>query len=139
MPRLSQWYIRLALIDLLLGFTFGALMLANKGLPIHPALWRLLPAHIELLLVGWTLQLALGVAFWILPRFWEGPPRGNENGAWIALFLLNAGVWLVALSAILGLPSWANLLGRAAELGAAIAFGLHIWPRIVPRNIDLSS
>lgn len=139
MPRLSQWYIRLALIDLLLGFTFGALMLANKGLPIHPALWRLLPAHIELLLVGWTLQLALGVAFWILPRFWEGLPRGNENGAWIALFLLNAGVWLVALSAILGLPSWAILLGRAAELGAAIGFGLHIWPRIVPRNIDLSS
>lgn len=135
MPRLSQWYIRLALVDLLLGFTFGALMLANKGLPIHPALWRLLPGHIELLLIGWTLQLGLGVAFWILPRFWEGPPRGNEFGAWAAFFLLNAGVWLVALGAILGLPSWVTLLGRAAEVGAAIAFGLHIWPRIVPRNL----
>ena len=60
MPRLSIWFIRSALIYLALGFTFGALLLANKGFPIIPEIWRLLPAHIELLLVGWTLQLAMG-------------------------------------------------------------------------------
>ena len=45
MPRLSVWFIRSALLYLLLGFTLGGLMLWNKGLPIHPVLWRLLPAH----------------------------------------------------------------------------------------------
>ena len=62
MPRLSVWMIRTALVHLLVGFTLGALLLANKGVPIHPMVWRLLPIHIELLLLGWTLQLALGVA-----------------------------------------------------------------------------
>lgn len=139
MPRLSQHFTRAAMFNLLLGFTFGALMLSNKGLPIHPSLWRLLPAHIEILLLGWTLQLAFGVAFWIAPRFLERTqqvnksPRGNETGAWIALVLLNAGVWLVALGAATAAPPIIIFLGRAAELGAVIAFGLHIWPRIVPR------
>ena len=69
MPRLSQWYIRSAFIYLFLGFTIGALLLANKGIPLHPALWGWLPIHIEFLLIGWLLQLILGMAFWILPRF----------------------------------------------------------------------
>lgn len=139
MPRLSQYFTRAAMFNLLLGFTFGALMLSNKGIPIHPSLWRLLPAHIEILLLGWTLQLAFGVAFWIAPRFLERtqqvnrPPRGDETGAWIALVLLNAGVWLVALGAAMAAPPVIIFLGRAAELGAAISFGLHIWPRIVPK------
>jgi hypothetical protein len=117
MPRLSQYFTRAAMFNLLLGFTFGALMLSNKGIPIHPSLWRLLPAHIEILLLGWTLQLAFGVAFWIAPRFLERtrqvnkPPRGNETGAWIALALLNAGVWLVALGAyISGHESFRNYI-----------------------------
>jgi hypothetical protein len=134
MPRLSQWYVRTALAYLALGFTFGALMLANKGLNFEPKLWRLLPAHIELMLMGWTLQLALGMAFWMLPRFWEGPPRGNESGAWAAYLLLNLGVSLVILRAVFIWPSWLMFVGRAAEAGAAVAFGLHIWRRIVPRQ-----
>lgn len=134
MPSLSQWYVRTSLAYLALGFTFGALMLANKGLAFNPALWRLLPAHIELLLIGWTMQLALGMAFWISPRFWEGPPRGNETGAWVAYFLINLGVWLVAARAILNGPAWLTLVGRGSEAAAAVAFGLHIWRRIVPRS-----
>lgn len=65
---------------LVLGFTLGLLLLVNKGVPIHPALWRLLPAHAEFLLLGWTLQLALGVAYWILPRF--GTRRGAVWCGW---------------------------------------------------------
>ena len=34
MPRLSVWFIRLSLIYLALGFTFGGLLLLNKGLPL---------------------------------------------------------------------------------------------------------
>jgi hypothetical protein len=134
MPRLSQYFIRLALVNLLLGFTFGALMLANKGLPIHPRLWLLLPLHIELLLVGWTMQLALGVAFWILPRFLSDQPRGNETGAWLALFLLNGGLWLFNLGTYFSAPQSVVFLGRLAEAGAVLAFAGHIWPRIIPRN-----
>jgi hypothetical protein len=134
MPRLSQWFIRAALLNLLLGFTFGALLLAHKGVPFYPPLWRLLPAHIELVLIGWTAQLALGMAFWILPRFWRQPARGNVTAAALAFLLLNGGVYLVAFGPLLGLPGAVVFWGRVAEVGAAVAFGLAVWPRIVGRE-----
>lgn len=134
MPPLSIWFVRTALAHLALGFTFGALMLANKGVPFAPGLWQLRFAHIELLTLGWVLQLGLGVAYWILPRFWEGPPRGNTTGAYLAFGLLNGGLWLVALSTIFGLPSPLLVGGRLLEAGAVVAFAWHVWPRIVGRE-----
>lgn len=134
MPTLSIWFVRTAFSYLVLGFTFGALMLANKGVPFAATLWRLRPAHIELLTIGWVVQLALGVAYWILPRFWEGPARGNTTGAYLAYGLLNGGIWLVALSTWLGLSPGLQLAGRLAEAGAALSFAWHIWPRIVGRE-----
>ncbi len=134
MPRLSQWYIKSALLYLLAGFSIGMLMLANKGVPFYPALWRLLPAHIEFLLFGWTVQFVLGVAFWIAPRFWQAPRRGDERGAVAAWVLLNLGIWAVTLGGVwLGVSSFV-LLGRALEGTAVIAFAWHIWPRVVGRE-----
>lgn len=130
MPRLSIWMIRTALLHLLLGFTIGALLLANKGVQIHPFLWRLLPLHIELLLLGWTLQLALGVAFWILPRFQNARPRASL--AWTAYFLLNGGIALVAANIFFPLTPALTFYGRLAEGSAAVAFALHAWPRVKP-------
>ena len=60
MPLLSQWMVRTALIYLILGFTFGGLLLTHKGIPLHPSLWAWLPAHIEFLLMGWIVQLTMG-------------------------------------------------------------------------------
>ena len=36
MPRLSVYFVRASLIYLVLGFTFGGLLLANKGVMISP-------------------------------------------------------------------------------------------------------
>ena len=142
MPRLSVWFVRCALAYLALGFTFGALLLFEKGVPVYPALLRLLPAHIEFVLFGWTVQLAMGIAFWILPRFGDGAmhdqrtrvvgTRGNEKAAWLAFGLLNAGIWLAGMGAALDLAPVLPLLGRACEAMAAVAFMVHAWPRIKP-------
>ncbi len=134
MPRLSQWYVKLSFGYLLAGFTVGALLLANKGRPLHPALWSLLPAHIEWLLLGWVAQLTLGVAFWILPRFWKEPRRGNTTGAAVAIVLLNGGIILISLGALLGLGPWATATGRLLEVGAAAAFAHSALPRVVGRE-----
>jgi len=142
MPRLSVWFVRCALAYLALGFTFGALLLFEKGVPVYPALLRLLPAHIEFVLFGWTVQLAMGIAFWILPRFGDGAmrgqrtrvvgTRGNEKVAWLAFGLLNAGIWLAGMGAALDMAPVLPLLGRACEAMAAVAFMVHAWPRIKP-------
>lgn len=131
MPRFSRWAARLALAYLVLGFTFGGLLLSNKGVTYAPALWRLRPAHIEFLLVGWMVQLALGVAHWIIPRF-RGGKFGRVQLAWLALGLLNGGILLASFGALLGLPAWALLAGRALEALAALAYLLYIWPRVRP-------
>lgn len=132
MPRFSVWTLRLALIYLLAGFTLGALILANKGTNFDPALWNLLPLHVDFLLYGWTLQLVIGVAFWILPRFSKPPRRGNQGLAWAAILLLNGGLWIDGAGPLLlGLP-YLNFLGRGLLILAAIAFAAHAWPRVKP-------
>src|SRR5690554_2303289 len=132
MPALTIWSVRFAMVYLGLGCTFGALMLWNKGLTMSSALWSLLPAHIDFLLFGWTVQLILGVSFWILPRFKHPPKRGNEKLAWGAVILLNAGVLLVAISPFLAQLPWILTAGRAAQLISALLYMLHAWPRIKP-------
>ena len=128
MPRLSQWIIRVAFIYLLLGFTIGALLLANKGVLFYPPIWNWLPVHIEFLLMGWIIQLTLGVAFWILPRHSRGRP--NEIFAQIAFLLLNVGIWLVVSAVLLG-RGWL-LPGRVVEVGAVFFFAAHAWSRVIP-------
>lgn len=132
MTRLSVWPVRTALIYLGVGFLIGALMLAQKGVPIDGALLRLLPVHIEVVLIGWTLQLAMGIAFWILPRFSRAPRYGRESFGWLAYGLLNAGVISVGLGQWLNAPAFIVLMGRALEAAAVISFAAHAWPRIKP-------
>ena len=130
MPRLTCWYIRAALIYLALGFTFGALILFHKGFPLHPAMWSLLPVHIEHVLAGWTLQLILGMAFWILPRFAKPPYRGNERTAWAAFYLINTGIMALSVSPFLPTLRWLTLLGRVLQAAGVLSFLLHAWPRV---------
>ena len=135
MPRLSIWFIRSAMIYLALGFTFGGLLLMNKGIPINPFLWQLLPAHIEFLLIGWTVQLVMGVSFWILPRFKNEPKRGNTKLAWLAFLLINLGVWMAGFGPFLPQAHWMPAAGRIAQAFAALAFFLHAWPRVKPFGV----
>jgi hypothetical protein len=127
MPRLSVWFVRASIVYLVLGFIFGALMLAEKGIPYMPLAWALLPVHIEFLMAGWLLQLALGVAFWILPRLSPGPPRGDERLVWSAFFTINAGIILVA--AQLWAPA-AAFPGRALEVLGVLLFVSASWGRV---------
>ena len=70
-------------------------------------------------------QLAFGVAYWILPRQ-RGAGRGNERLAWAGLLLLNLGVLTAGVGGVLG--AWGPVIaaGRAAEFLAAVAFAGHV-------------
>src|ERR1051325_5740556 len=111
MPALSRWFVRASLVYLVGGFSLGALMLALKATSRHGAMALALVPHVELLLVGWTMQLTMGVAFWILPRFEGGASRGAVGYAWLAFVLLNAGVLLVVGGSVGG-GETARLAGR---------------------------
>ena len=67
------------------------------------------------------------------PRFTKRAPRGNETWSWLAFALINLGVgWVIAetVFAIQGLA----LVGRIAECGGVLAFGLAAWGRVRPIN-----
>lgn len=132
MPRLSTIAVRASLIYLGLGFTMGALLLINKAIGLDSALWGLLPIHIEFLLLGWMAQLAIGVGFWILPRF--GGERGHVTLAWLSVVLLNGGMILLFGSALLKVPRSGLLISRVMVTLAVIAFAAHAWPRVKPRG-----
>jgi len=130
-PRVSAWFIRASLCHLVFGFTVGALLLADQGTPFAPALWVLRPAHVEVLLIGWMVQLVMGVAVWIFPRFAvRRAPQRSAVTAWVAFALLNAGVVCVAFGG-----GWA-VAGRLAEIGAAVSFVAHLWGRVSPAGLS---
>ncbi len=133
MPRLSVWFVRASMIYLLAGFALGALMLAQDGISYYPAIMTVLPVHMEFLLVGWLVQLAMGVAFWVFPRFGLGQPqsRGNEKLIWASFLLLNAGVLIVALELWIVV---AFMIGRILEVGAVIIYVFGLWRRIKPHG-----
>jgi hypothetical protein len=127
MPRVSAWFIRASLCHLIVGFGIGALMLASKGLSIATGVWALRPIHTEMLLVGWMIQLVMGVAVWIFPRMGlRKAPRRSIAAAWLAFALLNSGVLLVSLGGSL------FAVGRLVEVLAAASFVTHLWGRVAP-------
>ena len=128
MARISVWYVRAALLHFAVGATVGAWGLAAKS-----GLWPSFPlpvrsVHVEVVLIGWVCQLAVGVALWILPfsrsvsddwRFW---------GAWVGL---NAGV-VLAVGGRMEDALVLLVLGRVGEVGAALLLVVGLWPRLRP-------
>ena len=131
MPKFTVWATRLALLYFLVGFTLGTLLLINKAVPLHPAIWNLLPVHIEFLLMGWVVQLVFAVGYWIFPRFKFEPKRGNPGLAWMSLVLLNAGIGSVSLAGFTG-HAKVLLMGRVLEVGAVLLFAAQLWLRAKP-------
>ena len=135
MPRLSVLMIRSALLHFVVGWALGAAILWQKGLGGWPTAWNALPLHLHMALIGWIGQLALGMAYWIAPRFVRATTaqgnfvqsRGREGLAWTGAALINAST----LAALLAGPAGIEVGAGIALLGV-MAFALHLWARIKP-------
>lgn len=132
MPPVSAWLVRSSLVYLAIGVTLGAALLLQTGGWWSLGNGSLLRVHRELLVVGWLVQLALGVGLWILP-----PVRGvaiRERRARTIAGLLNGGVALFVAGATwiaAGAAGGAYLMvaGRGLEALAIVAFGLPLVRR----------
>lgn len=132
MPFLSMLLVRSALGWLAAGAAMGALLLGAKAVPMPAGVFRLFSLHAEALLIGWMVQFAMGVAWWILPKYPRLPERGPGAPIWTAWVLLNAGVLLAGIGRSVGAADGVVMVGRTAELLAAIAFAAAAWPRVKP-------
>jgi hypothetical protein len=135
MPKLSRFFVKSALIYLVLGGAVAGLALSGAG-GLPPALLALRPLAWHLLTVGWATQLIFGVAFWMFPHAASGPPRGDERLAWLVFWTLNAGLLLRAVGEpVAGLrpsPVTALLLPLSAtlQLAGVLVFVLLTWSRV---------
>ena len=139
MPRLTCWFIRAALGHLALGALFGALILSAKAFPLTAGwAWSLLPAHIQIMLGGWMIQLALGMAYWILPRTAAAGDRGRSVWAWASFAALNAAGTALVFRPVA--PSaWLDgtlVVAALLQAGALLCFAAHAWPRLAPLNVQ---
>jgi hypothetical protein len=124
-----------ATVHLALGFSLGALTLVAKATGGASPLWLLRDTHIHLLLFGWLVQFAMGVALAIFPRLASGPPRGDPRAAWLVFGLLNTGVLSGAIQpmAAAGSPDVSSgllILAGLCDLAAAAIFARVMWSRV---------
>jgi hypothetical protein len=134
--------VRLSLLWLLAGFIVGGAMLVDREMPGDWRLW-LQPTHGHMLFVGWFLQFALGIAYWLLPRKRspERPQGYDLRLAQVAVAALNLGLLCRVLAEPLertdhdsaGVET-ALAVSALLQIGAAVIFVLQIWPRVAARQ-----
>lgn len=145
MDRVSILYTRAALVWLVAGVVLGALMLSDDLLPGDWRLW-FSPTHGHMLFVGWFLQFAIGVAYWLLPRKRNTAlPYGyNERMATAGIVLLNLGLGVRVVAEPLGRAGHDNTaqdlalaLSAILQLAAVLIIAAQIWKRLIPRPAKL--
>lgn len=143
MDRLTAVMVRISLGWLLSGFVIGGVMLVDR---VVPGAWRawMAPSHGHMLFVGWFLQFALGIAFWLLPRKRspDQPLGYNERLAWLGVGALNTGLLLRICSEPLERVRQGNAVTIAMlfasailQIAAATIFVVQLWPRISVRQV----
>ena len=144
MDPVSVRLVRASLLWLVAGFTLGALMLSDA---LVPGSWRrwFSPTHGHILFVGWFLQFAVGVGYWLLPRKRspERPLGYREDAALAAFLLLNAGLVLRVIAEPLqrdgndaALLDWVLAASSILQFAAIAVIVLQLWRRIQPRRLS---
>jgi hypothetical protein len=141
MPPIARAFIKAAFVHFLAAFLLGALMALNQWLGLGRWLRTVYLSQLHLLVVGWITQLAIGVAYWMFPRYRKeetDQERGPDWLAWTVLILLNAGLVLRFASEpfhLMGGPGWLAAivaLSGVLQALAALGFGWLIWGRVRP-------
>ena len=136
MPRLTRYFIKMAMVYLVAAFLSGVAMqepLAAR-LPLLRSIW---PTYVHVLVVGWLTQLIFGVAYWLFPRYSAEQPRGSEGLGWAAFALLNVGLVLRIMVEPWHRPGEGGgallVFSALLQLLGAWAFVLNTWPRVRER------
>ncbi len=131
MPDVSRFMIRAALLWLLAGGVTGAVLLAEKGIPLWAGAWILLPMHINTVIFGWMIQFVLGVAYWMLPKYREEPLRGPVAPARFVCLGFNAGL-VLTFPGHLGLfPVLFLGTGYALIFASVVVMAILVYPRVL--------
>jgi uncharacterized membrane protein len=131
--------IRASFVYFVAAFLLGALMMLDDWWNFGRWLQAVYLSQLHLLVVGWITQLAIGVAYWMFPRFLkeQNPrPRGSDALAWTVFVCLNVGLllrFLVEPFSLMNPQPWLSALVALSgilQAVAALCFAWLIWGRI---------
>ena len=135
MPPLTRWFLRSALVYLVVSLLVAVALAAPHG----AALDALLPVYVHLFMVGWVTQTIFGVAYWMFPRLSSEAPRGSERLALVTYVTLNAGLIARAIAEPMATlrphPLWTEALVGSALLQwiGVLAFAVNTWAQVKAR------
>jgi hypothetical protein len=141
MPPIARTFVKAAFLYFIAAFVLGGLMALEQWFRFSRWLRLLYLSQLHLLVVGWITQLAIGVAYWIFPRFRQEQnpePRGSDTLAWAVIVCLNGGLvlrFLVEPFYLMGPVPWLGslmALSGVLQALAALGFAWLIWGRIRP-------
>lgn len=129
MPTITRWFIKAALVSLILGLAAGIWQqVANPA--------GMFPIYLHLLTFGWLTQLIFGVAIWMFPMYSKEQPRGPEWLVWSIFAALNLGLLLrVVFEPLQSLsPStlggWVLVAAAILQWLSGMGFVIAVWTRI---------
>lgn len=135
---LVRRYIKTAIFFLAAGLAIGVWMLVRRELYGHYATPFETSAHTHALLVGFVMEMILGVALWLFPRPEKGNVRYQPRLAEAAYWLLTIGTAL-RVAGELARPyvdalalRWTIVLCGIAQTLGLLLFFYTMWPRIRP-------
>lgn len=131
MPRITRVFIKTGLICFLLSLLLGVAMEIE-----FPNMPSLVPLFWHLLMVGWITQIIFGVSLWMFPGRTRDEGFAAQKWGWLTYLFLNTGLLLRIIA-----EPWVNfseafiwdiliVVSAAAQVLAAIAYTVEMWPRI---------
>lgn len=135
---LVRRYIKTAVVFLISGVLIGVWLLVRRELYGAYATPFETSAHTHALLVGFVMEMILGVALWLFPRPERGDMRYKPWMAELAYWLLTIGTAVRVVAELIrptvsfiGLR-WLIVVCGIAQAVALVLFFYTMWPRIRP-------
>lgn len=139
MPVLTRLFIKTGLVYFLMAMVVGVALAAPSVFHLPPTLAALRPVYFHLFMVGWVLQLIIGIAYWMFPKLTKQEPRGSLTLGWVVYGCLNVGLICRAVGEVLlaiypgtGI-GWLLALAAVLQLIGGWGFIVNTWLRVKER------
>ena len=136
MHSLVRRYIKTAIVFLGAGLAIGVWLLVRRELYGRFATPYETSAHTHALLVGFVMEMILGVALWLFPRPEKGDVRYQPRVAESAYWLITIGTAARVIGELAQparatrLLAWIIVLAALAQTVGLLLFFYTMWPRI---------
>ena len=139
MPLLTRLFIKSGLVYFVVALSMATLGLAQPLFNLPSWLLSFRPVYLHLFMVGWVLQLIIGIVFWMFPKQSREKPRGSERLSWMVFWTLNLGLILRAITEplVTSFPQtnvgWVLVVSALLQLVAGLGFIANTWGRVKER------